>query len=487
MRPANLLFIISDQHNRDISGCYGDPLVQTPHLDRLAARGTRFTNAYTTCPICVPARASLASGRYVHQTGHWDNAHPYHGELPSWHHRLREQGHPMDLIGKLHFRSAQDDNGFRREIEPLHVVDGIGDVLSCIRENPPYRDNTQGVREAGPGHSTYLQYDIRNADNAVAWLKQAPARGLPWCLFVSFVCPHPPYIAPQTLYSLYPLEDVPMPPQWRRVDWPHHPDLDYFRQFFGIRDGFDEEDIRKVIAAYYGAITHVDLQIGRVLQALEANGLAENTRIIYTSDHGESRGARGLFGKFTMYEEAAAVPLIMAGPDLPAGAACQTPVSFVDLFPTVLECVGVAAKPEDGDLPGESLWRIAQEADAERTVLSEYHAVGSRNGVFMLRDRRYKYIHYVNQRPQLFDLLEDPEEVEDLAERPGYEALLNIYESQLRELLNPEVVDAQAKESQRRMVEAAGGLEAVQARGTFDNSPTPGENPAFRQYLHNSL
>lgn len=482
MQPTNLLFIISDQHNRDVAGCYGDPIAQTPHLDRLAAQGTRFTSAYTTCPICVPARASLATGRYVHQTGHWDNGHPYHGEVPSWHHRLRAQGHPMDLIGKLHFRSAEDDNGFRREIEPLHVVAGTGDVLGCIRDDPPFRDKTRGIREAGPGDSTYLQYDVRNADNAVEWLGNAPQEDKPWCLFLSFVCPHPPYIAPPELYDLYPLADVPMPPQWRREEWPDHPALAYFRRFFGIEDGIEEEQIRRLIAAYYGATTHLDQQIGRVLEALEANGLAENTRVIYSSDHGESRGARGLFGKFTMYEEAAAVPLILAGPDVPAGKTCETPVSFVDIFPSVLDCVGVAPEPEDEHLPGESLWRIAGAEDAERTVFSEYHAVGARDAIFMLRDRQYKYVHYVNQPPQLFDLTADPEEVNDLAGSEEHQEVLREREARLRLLLNPEAVDAQAKAAQRQKVEDCGGREAVLARGAFDNSPTPGEEPTFRQF-----
>ena len=112
LEPKNLLFILSDEHQRDIAGCYGDGLVKTPNIDALAARGVRFTNAYTPCPICVPARASLATGRWVHQVRAWDNAAPYHGEFASWHHRLRAAGHAVASIGKLHFRSTDDDNGF---------------------------------------------------------------------------------------------------------------------------------------------------------------------------------------------------------------------------------------------------------------------------------------------------------------------------------------------------------------------------------------
>lgn len=486
MRPTNLIFILSDQHNRDVLGCYGDPVVQTPHLDRLASRGTRFTNAYANCPICVPSRASLATGRYVHQIDHWDNAFPYHGDIPSWHHRLRDQGHQVDVIGKLHFSGQGNDHGFSREIEPLHVVDGEGDVLGCIRQDPPFRDKRPGILGAGPGDSTYLRYDARNADNAVAWLNQAPQTDRPWCLFLSFVCPHPPYIAPPELYERYPLDQVPMPPQWRRADWPDHPALDYFRRFFGLAEPFDESTLRNLIAAYYGVCTYLDGQIGRVLDAVEANGLDQDTRILYTSDHGESRGARGLFGKFTMYEESAAVPLILAGADVPQGAVCDTPVSLVDCFPTVLDAVGVAPEPADEHLPGRSLWQIARSPDQPdlqaRTVFSEYHAVGSRNAIYMLRDHQYKYVYYVNDPPQLFDLQADPQECHDLAASPQHQSILQDFEKRLRVLLNPEAVDIRAKSDQRAKIEAFGGEEAVRSRGAFDNSPVPGEAPAFRVF-----
>jgi choline-sulfatase len=122
MQPQNLLYIISDQHNRNMLGAYGNKLIQTPNLDALAERGTRFSSAYTNCPICVPARASLATGRYVHEIGYWDNAFPYDGKVPGWGHELKAQGFRVDSIGKLHFRAVEDDNGFTEEIEPLHVV-----------------------------------------------------------------------------------------------------------------------------------------------------------------------------------------------------------------------------------------------------------------------------------------------------------------------------------------------------------------------------
>ena len=483
MEPANLLFIISDQHQASAMGCAGHPLVQTPNLDQLAAGGTRFTNAYTNCAICVPVRASLATGRYVNQIGNWDNGLPYDGSVPSWGHRLKEAGFRVDSIGKLHFRSAEDDNGFTQEIEPLHVVDGIGDPASGIRDGSLRRNSRVGVDEAGAADSTYQQYDIRNRDNAICWLHDHADDEKPWVLFLSFVTPHPPFLAPPETYDLYRHEDIALPPQWDEESWPRHPAYEYMRQYFGLDVPFDEATLRRLHAAYYGICTFLDDQIGQVLAAVDGLNLRQKTRIIYTSDHGEHLGARGIVGKFTMYEEASAIPFIMSGPDVPQGKVLDTPISLIDCFPTVLEAVGCPQDEDAETLPGESLWDIAAAPDHDRTVFAEYHAVASANAYYMLRDRRYKYVYHVNAPAQLFDLSADPDEVNDLAAHPDArsQALLAEYEAMLRELLDPEAVDRQAKADQQRRIESLGGREAVIARGAFTNSPVPGEAPQFRR------
>ncbi len=143
VRPTNLLFILSDEHNKRVLGCYGHPMVKTPNLDRLAARGTRFTDAYTNCPICVPARASFATGRYVHQVRCWDNAIAYQGKPASWGHRLMERGHRAVSIGKLHYKESKpESNGFDEEILPLHIVNGVGDLFGLIRDELPRRSGS---------------------------------------------------------------------------------------------------------------------------------------------------------------------------------------------------------------------------------------------------------------------------------------------------------------------------------------------------------
>ena len=483
MKPANLLFILSDQHQAAAMGCAGHPMVQTPNLDSLAESGTRFGNAYTPCAICVPARAALATGQYVHQIGYWDNGFPYDGSVKSWMHRLKESGYRIDSIGKLHFRSREDDNGFTREIEPLHVVEGIGDPASGIRDGSLIRNSRGGIDEAGAGPSTYQAYDIRNRDNAINWLRERADDDKPWALFLSFVTPHPPFLSPPDTYERYPHDRIEMPPQWRESDWVTHPAFAYMRRSFSLEQPFAEATIRRLHAAYYGICTFLDRQIGQVLGALDDLNLRENTRIIYTSDHGEQLGARGIFGKITMYEESSAIPLIMSGPDVPRGKVVDTPVSLIDCYPTVLDAVGCPQGDEDQTRPGESLWTIANEADRDRRVFAEYHAVGSRNAYFMLRDRRYKFVYHVAAPPQLFDLVADPLEVNDLAidaDAPARELLVK-YEARLREILDPEAVDARAKADQQQRIEALGGREAVIARGAFINSPVPGEAPKFRR------
>ena len=478
MTPKNMLFIMSDEHRRDAAGCYGHPLVRTPNLDRLAASGTRFTDAYCNSPICVPSRASFATGRYAHQIGFWDNGTPYDGSVPSWGHRLREHGHEAVSIGKLHFRSTDDDNGFDEEIIPLHVVDGIGDVVGLIRDDmKPRKSALNLARDAGPGDSDYQRYDDQITQAAVDWLKRKGASqgGKPWALFVSLVCPHFPLIARPEWYDLYPAESLPMPrhdPAAQR-----HPFIEATANIAIYDQGFDDAARRRAIAAYFGMVSFLDDNIGKLMRALEDAGLTGQTRVVYTSDHGDNLGNRGLWGKSNMYEDAAGVPLIMAGPDIPAGTVCREPASLVDGFPTILHCVG--APVTDAGLPGTSLFDVARGVAPKRTVFSEYHASGSITGAFMIRKGRFKYVYYAGLPPQLFDLDADPLEANDLGMDPGYAGLARQCEAELRAVCDPDEADRQARASQAARIAAFGGREAVLARGSFGHSPTPGTKAVY--------
>ena len=276
--PTNLLVLMSDEHNPKFLGAAGHPFIATPNLDALAARGTRFTSAYTTCPICVPARAGFAVGRYVHDIGYWDNADGYDGAIPSWHHALRDAGHRVVSIGKLHFRGRKgDDHGFSEEIVPMHIVDGIGDVKGLIRERIPKRKGGDKMaRKAGPGESPYTVYDREIASRAQIWLhEEAPKwRDRPWVLFVSFVLPHFPLTAPPRWFYHYSQQDLPLPKLYAAEERPHHPFVDDYARTMDYDPHFaSTADVKRAIAGYSGLVSSLDENVGNVLRALREAGL----------------------------------------------------------------------------------------------------------------------------------------------------------------------------------------------------------------------
>jgi len=482
MTPTNLLVLMSDEHNPKFLGAAGHPFIATPNLDALSARGTRFSAAYTACPICVPARASFAVGRYVHEIGYWDNADAYEGAIPSWHHALREAGHRVVSIGKLHFRGRKgDDHGFSEEIVPMHIIDGIGDVKGLIRDRIPTRNGgAKMAKRAGPGESPYTIYDREIASRAQIWLHdEAPKwRDRPWVLFVSFVAPHFPLTAPARWFYRYFDQDLPLPKRYAKEERPHHPFIDDYARTVDYDPHFESpRDVKRAIAGYSGLVSSMDENVGDVLQALRAAGLEDSTRVIYTSDHGDNAGARGLWGKSTFYEESAGVPLIVAGPGVPAGRVVTTPVSHIDCAPTILEAAGVPAEIGGKALPGASLFAVAEGAAPARLVLSEYHAISAVAGAFMLRFGGWKYCHYVAYPPQLFDLETDPEELVDVALDAQYADAVGEAERRLRAVLDPEAVDARAKRRQAELLATFGGREAALARGDLGFTPAPGTAP----------
>lgn len=451
MGATNLLIIMSDEHSKKWLGCYGSPIVETPNLDQLASRGTVFTNAYTASPVCVPARAAFATGRYIHEIGFWDNADPYDGSVRSWHHELRDNGHHVVSIGKLHFRSEDDDNGFSEEIVPMHVLDAKGDLLGLARDDLPVRDGAwKMARPAGPGDTSYTRYDRLITSRAQMWLHEAPKQpAKPWALFVSFVAPHFPLVAPPEFYYRYFGRELPTPKLYEKADRPNHLFLEDYRKSFNYDDYFDGARVHAALAGYFGLCSFVDDNIGKVLRALEDSGLADDTTILYTSDHGDNLGARGLWGKSTMYEEAVGVPMILAGPGIPAGIRRSTAVSHIDVRPTITEIVGgggTAASP----LPGHSLIGVAQSSDCNRTIFSEYYGMGSTTAAFMIRRGPYKYVRYVGYPPQLFDLDEDPEELRDLGTEADFSGEIANLEAELRAICDPEEVSRRAKETSSR-------------------------------------
>ncbi|TWD72381.1 choline-sulfatase [Variovorax beijingensis] len=476
MPGKNVVVIMSDEHDPRIMGCSGHPFVKTPHLDALARRGIRFTNAYTPSPICVPARAAFATGLRVHQIRLWDNAMPYTGEQRGWGHVLQEHHVRVESIGKLHYRSVEDPAGFDEEHLPMHVVGGHGMVWASIRD--PFRPRVDGPRmlgeRIGAGESSYTQYDRAVTQRAVQWLKEAAARNEEhsFVLYVGLVAPHFPFVVPDEYFNLYPLDSLPEPKLHPSNGYQRHPWVQEYADFMGSEDRFaDAQERLRAFAAYYGLCSWLDHNVGQIVRALDDSGLADSTQVIYTSDHGDNLGARGVWGKSTLYEESVKVPMLMAGPGITASV-CETPVDLLDLFPTILEGAGIDPAPEMQDRPGRSLLEVAMsEPEPDRPILSEYHAAGSNSAGFMLRKGRWKYHHYVGFRPELFDLQEDPEELRDLAEDPTYAGVLENMRLALYAICDPQLVDRQAKADQAELIERHGGIDAAHKLGSSTSTP----------------
>jgi choline-sulfatase len=459
-------------------GCAGHPIAYTPNLDELARQGTRFVNAYTTSPICVPARASIATGRYVHEHRCWDNALAYQGAPASWGHRLQAAGVRVESIGKLHYRKESDPTGFDRQQLAAHIMDGIGQVWGSVRDPLPDPFPTAPLfKNLGAGESSYNRFDRAVAGEAARWLRE---RGQeqdesPWVLFVGLVAPHFPLIVPPEYLERFPAKDMPLPRLHPKHGYQRHPWVERHARFSKHDEQLGTDDRRRLaLASYFALTSFMDEQVGHVLEALSESGLDESTTVIYSSDHGDNLGERGLWNKCTLYRESTAVPMIVRGPGVPAGQEVRSNVSLVDLFPTILHATGVELSKADSDLPGQSLIDSAtQPYNPGRLAFAEYHAVGSESAGYMLADSRYTYHYYVGHAPELFDLEADPDEANDLAGNPAYAEVLKQFRERLNELLDPEDVDRQAKADQQRLIESFGGREAALSTGTPGATPVP--------------
>ena len=471
MSNLNVLFLFSDEHRRDALGCYGHPLLKTPNLDALASRGTRFSNAYTSSPICVPARASMAAGEYVYTTRCWSNAQAYQGEPQSWGHRLQSQGHRVDSIGKLHYRAKEFDNGFDNEILPLYIQNGLGWIKGLLRNHESVLDCSGYAQDIGPGENSYTDYDLGVTQEACDWLgnRQNTGGEKPWALFVSWLRPHYPLTCPAEFYDLYPLDSLDKARFTSPEQMPRHPVLKTIAHNFNYDMYFTEQTRQIARASYYGLCSFLDHQVGRVMAALEASGQAQNTLIIYTSDHGDHNGDRGLWTKMTLYDESAAVPMILAGPGIPENKVVATLASLVDIYPTILGAVG--ADDDNKQRPGIALQSLASQGDFDRPILSEYHDGGSPTGMFMLRNQRWKYNYYPGYTPELFDMQEDPDELLDLAEFEVFGDILSDCHRQMLTLVDPEAANTLAFADQAAKIEELGGVEAVLNSGEFDFTP----------------
>jgi choline-sulfatase len=439
----NLLFLMSDQHTQRVAGCYGDGVVRTPALDRLAARGVVFDEAYCPSPICVPSRMSLLTGCYPSTQSCWTNSDILASDRPTLAHALGAAGYLPVLIGRLHALGPDQLHGYARREVGDHSPNWFGvprhNLGALDRTNDPYRDS---LRKSGAGQSAYELHDADVTEAACAWLEDLARRrrageAAPFSLTVGFMLPHQPYVARREDYEPYVgkvgLPDTPPPDPERE-----HPYLRWWRDSTDTRAVTAAETLR-ARTAYYGLVTRLDAMIGRVLDTLERLDLAEETLVVYTTDHGDQLGERGLWWKQTFYDESAKVPLILAWPGhLPEGERRAQLVNLIDLAPTVLDALGAPALP---NAEGRSFFPVTRSGGHPWLDLtfSEYctDAMEAWAGTTpvqqrMLRTRRWKLNYYHGHRPQLFDLAEDPRETTDLGEDRRYAA---VREALLRRLL----------------------------------------------------
>ncbi|MGB7327857.1 MAG: sulfatase, partial [Rubripirellula sp.] len=361
-RP-NVLFLISDDLNCRL-GCYGDPHVKSPNIDRLAARGVRFDHGYCQLPHCGPSRNSMLCGLYPDATGILENnlifrqTIPNHVSLPQ---AFRLSGYFAARIGKLYHYNVPKSIGTDGHDDPasweMHINPAGCDRLIEQPDIFSLKKNQFGGTlswYASP-RPDELHTDAMVADEAVLLLERcAKRKDRPFFLAVGFFRPHTPYVAPAKYFESYPLADMPLASNTEvdRVDVPEAALLSQKAE----QDRMSDHQRREAIQAYYASTSFMDAQVGKVLDALDANGLSDNTIVVFTSDHGYHLGAKGLWQKRSLYEESARVPYIIAGPGLKAaGKVAHAPVGLVDLYPTLAEMCGVET-PDN--LHGQSLTGI---------------------------------------------------------------------------------------------------------------------------------
>ena len=422
-RCPNLLLIYSDQHCAAVTGCYGDPVVQTPNLDRLAKRGVVFESAYCPSPLCVPSRMSFLTGRRPYEIEVWTNDHVLDSGIPTFAHAMGAGGYRPVLIGRLHAIGPDQLHGYAERLVGDHGPNHIGgrpvDHGMLDGTAGPYRVS---LRKSGRGQSAYQVHDEYVTAATLSYLRELGIRkraGLspePFCLTVGLMLPHQPFVARGEDYELY-RGQVPLPRCPEPFSDRLHPYFRWWRTVSGIEDVTDEETLR-ARTAYWALVARMDAMIGEILDALRENGLEENTLVVYSSDHGEQLGEHGLWWKQTFYEASVRVPVILSWPGvLSEGGRSRRVINSLDLNATMLDALGAPALPNSR---GRSLLPLLLSADApwDDTTFSEYC---TDEGCFhrMIRSGDWKLNYYHGQEPQLFNLAEDPDELLDRAQDPA--------------------------------------------------------------------
>jgi len=467
----NVLVIMSDEHAPMFSSAYGHPIVSTPGMDRLAEEGVTFSAAYCNSPLCVPSRMSFMTGRFPSRVGVFDNASPLRSDVPTWAHLAKAAGYDVALAGKMHFVGPDQLHGFDCQLaRDLHSErrHGIADWTIGV---PPSSEPWPELLRAGPGRGVHITADDEVEEAAVAWLRDRSRRGRPWVLCASFLAPHFPLVVPESYWSRYPVDEIDLPLAPSDSSESQHPVIKSMRAMLGFGD-HSEEATRRGRAAYYGLVSYLDDKISRLLDTLDATGQAENTLVIYISDHGEMAGEHGMWRKSNFYEQSARVPLQLRWPGaLPGGTWIGHVVSLVDLVASLASVFGTpAVMPLDGD----DLVPLAQgrSQDWKDEAFAEYNAHGVSRPAAMIRQGQYKLNQYLGNEPELYDLHKDPGEFNDLGNHPDFAVTRDEMRSRLFELWDADLIEKDVLQSQRErhlILRSAGwtsGISAGESRET---------------------
>ena len=423
MTQPNILLLQVDQMFAAALSAYGNGFAITPNLDRLFARGITFANTYCSYPICAPSRFSTMTGQLASRIGAYDNAAEMPASIPTFAHYLRAAGYQTYLSGKMHFVGPDQLHGFEQRLTAeLYPTDFSWNKVGTEFTAEQVSD-ARGVTYAGKTRDTV---QIAH-DELVAFKARRKIYDLaqhhdprPFLLCASFTHPHEPFLCRQQDWDLYDGVEIPPPAVGRIPDNQLDPLSRRVAEMWSLLQDFDPAAIATARRAYYGSVSFVDRLIGTVLDALADCGFNQDTVVLFTSDHGEMLGERGLWFKKVFYEPSVRVPLVICIPGASAPQRVTTPVSLVDLAPTLIALAHDNGEVELAEpLDGENLLPLAAGAPRQQSdVVSELMSEGLADPVVMIRRDAYKFIGGPAHPSQLFNLETDPQELHDLAGDP---------------------------------------------------------------------
>ena len=455
-RP-NVLILMSDQHKRSCMGVAGDSVAITPNLDKFARESVRFTNAYCSNPVCAPSRASMLTGLYTHHLESTDNAKPYSPKHKTIADQFHRAGYMTALVGKMHFVDAQT-HGFDYKLEfndwwqylgpKSHIwADELGrpnsgagmpQIDSLWEKQDPWANHRQPDGRKGTvavGRPSELEeedhFDNFVARESIRFLENYAHQNEPFLLVTSFLKPHDPFTPAKRFADMFQAEHMQLSPTWGKADKQHLP-LEVRESIENCRwtpELKEPAGARQRMASYYACLAQADDCAGQVLSALSRLGLDRNTIVVYTSDHGEMLGDLGLWNKFQFYEGSCGVPLAIRIPGH-VPAECSTPVSLISLSSTLADlCEVPPIVPMDGKSFGELVRYPGSNAN-HGPVFAEYN-VGTADAKYMIRDGNYKYVHWVSDIAELYDLQADPQELQNLAAEKSHRSVVERLQQEL--------------------------------------------------------